>query len=78
MCLMLYDDFLNGRYLCYIVCCVDANSGFSRSSIAATCPQVEPDVDHYVSMTHSSTPPFFAKGMAHDQCVRAVQLSSSA
>ena len=36
------------------------------------------DVDHYVSTTHSSTPAFFAKGIAPDRCVRVVQLSSSA
>ena len=35
-------------------------------------------VDHYMSTIHSSTPPFFAKGIVLDQCVRAFQLSSSA
>ena len=58
MCLMLYDDFLDGHDLYFVVCCMDVDSGFSHSYSAATCPQVKPDVDCYVSTTHSNTPPF--------------------
>ena len=75
--LKCYMMIFGWTLLIYVVCCVDADSGFSHSYSAATYPQVEPDVDRYVSTFHSSTPPFFAKGIAPDRRVCVVQLSSS-
>ena len=72
--LNVYDDFWDGRYLYFIVCCVDADFGFSHSFGVETSPQVEPDIDHYVSTTHSRKPPFFAKGIAFHRCVCAIQV----
>ena len=45
---------------------------FSVASFSVMGP-----VDHYLSTTHSSTPPFFAKGIALDWRVRAIRQSSS-
>ena len=76
MCLMLYDEFwMDATYI--ILCCLDANYGFSHSFDEATCPQVEPDVDHTLSTTPQQYTPIFSNGIRHDRRGRAVQIPSS-
>ena len=68
---MLYDEFWMDAT--YIILCIDVDSGFSLSSDEATCPQVEPDVDHSMSTT-LKVHPFFANGIYHVRSDRAIQI----